>query len=828
MPTGGTAKQTDRQQAGCVFEKASVDRLRETVKPNTISRSKEPSLMAGNKVTSCARPRAVGLSIRLLVLAALILLVLSPAMKTGYVSDDLTNSLTPGMLKVDGHSLVGYLWEVNWGLALQGRFFPLQLAEIATVFCLIPNLSLYKVFVILTVVTNVLLFFALVRQVSRNAEFALFTSVLMLGLFQMRAYYDPILSFAGVQQFIFATFVASLMTLQHYLEIMRRRWLVASALAYLVVLLTYEATYPFFLIHFLMICHGRRGWKQRLATTLPFAGLAGACVLTTVVLRVLYMPENHLYRVSTNVPAFFTTLLWQTSAALPLSYFLTDPASLFPAPWRLGALARFVRSASGLLIFAGVLTGAYLSLRRGPAGGGQPLAHRTRLLLLLGLGFLVLPALLVSTSVRYQNEIAPGKGYIPVYIESYGVALLLSAAVWPALVQRSGGSLRLPRAQLLISCVAAVVAALTFQANVRVAEAITKPPGSPGFNPGAGAVLGCYHRQRLNLEAASHAGLLDEVPDRSIVYLANEYHWWYERHHAPSFFAMHASKRLRTIPLNDTFYPDAPPTRESLLAMPGPTQPFLVRDVALNETAGYVVLSLYPASGGERRSSRDESDGSGRGLRLFVRHPKLFADGPIPAVVLVGNRWTSAAQAAGTESAQRFVRRARELTILKRGPDWAVVSLGAEASRIDPDSLSVLFGPVAADWGGGFYPSETGRQGWWRWCSQSGVLTLHNTTESPRTVRISMLLQANRGAPLVLDGDLFHAEVDPRSAPVRFERELTLVPGSHPILISTEAPPYKIPPEIPRTLRFRMINFTLQDKGCSKAEGRPRVARLAK
>jgi hypothetical protein len=83
-----------------------------------------------------------------------------------------------------------------------GRFFPLQLAEIRCVFYLIPNLTLYKAFVILTVVANLAFFFGFVWQVSKRVDFAAFTSVLTLGLFQFRAFCDPFISFAGIQQFI--------------------------------------------------------------------------------------------------------------------------------------------------------------------------------------------------------------------------------------------------------------------------------------------------------------------------------------------------------------------------------------------------------------------------------------------------------------------------------------------------------------------------------------------------------------------------------------------------------------------------------------------------
>jgi hypothetical protein len=175
----------------------------------------------------------------------------------------------------------------GWNAIMLGRFFPFQTAEIWTVFALLPNLTCYKLFVVSTVVANVILFAGFVWYVTRDADFAAIATFLMPGLFQFRAFYDPILSFAGVQQFIFGMILISLISLQRSLETGRRRWLAGSIVAYLIALLTYEATYPFFALHFLIIARYRRCWKGRLATTLPFAGVAGIFLLTTVVVRAL-------------------------------------------------------------------------------------------------------------------------------------------------------------------------------------------------------------------------------------------------------------------------------------------------------------------------------------------------------------------------------------------------------------------------------------------------------------------------------------------------------------------------------------------------------------
>jgi hypothetical protein len=73
----------------------------------------EHRFMTTNGVCFEDKPGTVALSFRLLFLAGLTALFLSPTVKTGYVADGITNSLTPGMLKLSGSSLIGAVWSVN-------------------------------------------------------------------------------------------------------------------------------------------------------------------------------------------------------------------------------------------------------------------------------------------------------------------------------------------------------------------------------------------------------------------------------------------------------------------------------------------------------------------------------------------------------------------------------------------------------------------------------------------------------------------------------------------------------------------------------------------
>jgi hypothetical protein len=251
-----------------------------------------------------------------------------------------------------------------------------------------------------------------------------------------------------------------------------------------------------------------------------------------------------------------------------------------------------------------------------------------------------------------------------------------------------------------------------------------------------------------------------------------------------------------------------------------------------------VVLSHYRAESGEEPLLPHEDNGRGE-LKVFVRHPRLFAYGTTPALVLLGRGFRLPAEAQESKPVPEFVRWGRDLTILKSGADWVLVSLRSDVGRVDPDSLKVAIGPiqpewedegsVTADWSDGFYPLEIGPRARerWRWGSRRGVLTLNNRAEVPRKITISMLLQGKGDAPVVFAGDSLTAEVNPGVNPVRFERELTLSPGFHRISISTEASAFTVAPQDSRALYFRVINFSVQDKDGVKVDSSARADRPA-
>jgi hypothetical protein len=210
---------------------------------------------------------------------------------------------------------------------------------------------------------------------------------------------------------------------------------------------------------------------------------------------------------------------------------------------------------------------------------------------------------------------------------------------------------------------------MSYRVNCHVADRFSAPPGSSLYH-GVAAVHGAsYHSQRLNLESALDAGLMDEAADGSILQLANVYPLWHDAPQARFFYAKHTKKRFRvtlpTVPI--------PPTARF--------RAFRIRDFAFDERSGFVVLSHAGAAASE----------TGQEIRIFVRHPSLLAEGGVAAFRVEVEPKGIAARTAGPAIGSAGYG----LSLIRSGSDWRLFSLKNADGKLAPDSLHVVFGEKA-------------------------------------------------------------------------------------------------------------------------------------
>jgi len=358
---------------------------------------------------------------------------LSPMLKSGYISDDSLNSLTKGYL-LDTHQTLPEMtyYHINAWVHNEGRFFPLAWYGYS-LFSVIDNLFLYKISILIVVIINILIFGYFIKTVTNSWSVTLLSILLPPLFFQYRLYHDPILSFSWLQQIVFLYTFVSLILLVYYLQNGKRFFLILSSFVYLLSLLTYEITYPFFIFHFLIIYFYGTSKKyiDNVIILLPFILLSFLSAMVSMSLRV-YCGIPLSGGTSTYVPNFeiktyFITLMKQTYAAFPLSYFSVDPDLIFQTSF--DYLTNYL-SIWHILIGVGYFSLFFLALNNLNL---KKLDEKCiRGLLFLGFSLLILPGALMSLSPKYQNELSWGIGYLPVYHSYFGLAMILIAIVYMA------------------------------------------------------------------------------------------------------------------------------------------------------------------------------------------------------------------------------------------------------------------------------------------------------------------------------------------------------------------------------------------------------------
>jgi len=261
----------------------------------------------------------------------------------------------------------------------------------------------------------------------------------------------------------------------------------------------------------------------------------------------------------------------------------------------------------------------------------------------LGMALWFLPALLVCSTFEYQSQIRWGLPQISVYIEYYGVGLIVASAIAWGVVRLASTKGWLVLYTGIVSVLLAGALAMTDQANRQVTHHLSRG----------------WHDERLNLEAALKVGLAEEIPDHSTLILQHRYSWWHD-FYACYFYYQHAGKKLHFtwIPRAS---PDLSPDRAIAIGLPVAGLPngrvFVLLDGVRDSHSGYVLLGPWDAPAA---ISAGASGTATIAVRLFVHGRSKATTCPKGALALVS-----------PGSAKREFSTA-DLKLLRQGDDWAL------------------------------------------------------------------------------------------------------------------------------------------------------------
>ncbi|MBF0555364.1 MAG: LamG domain-containing protein [Nitrospirae bacterium] len=448
----------------------------------------------------------------IMFILAYIVITLSPLLNAGFYDDDQASSYVRGTLVSKGMqlNLSSYLADyINFSIdgnkywiKETGRFFPLSAFPGTLPFYIFysqDTVIFLNILKILSLCLNILLYGYLIWLITKSEMLSLLSMLLIPVFFQFRVYHDPILSYPFLLSFVLLYALLSLISLQQYLVKGKIYYLVLSMLLYLAGCLTYEISYLFFILHFILIYFQINNLKMALKQTSPF-------IIIVIFLGILSLFLRHnaphilgQYTINLNFYLYFKTFMNQTLSSLPMSYII------FTLPNRIHHIAYItvnynpIRSVISSVLFVVLLYMLFTKLSL------KDVEHK--FLIIFGSVLCFIPGLMIAASPKFQSEVTLGKGYLPVYIQYYGMLLLLTGAVlWLSKTLYLQKNRYLKHVLVIIL---AIVNFLNIQTNAAVIEV---------FNGSPQSLMG---NSRMLFEHALKDDILANVPDGAMILSTN-------------------------------------------------------------------------------------------------------------------------------------------------------------------------------------------------------------------------------------------------------------------------------------------------------------------
>lgn len=437
-------------------------------------------------------------------------LVLAPMLRGAYYWDDAINATVYGAEKFNGLPL----WRDI--LTFMHRYLELGRINVLSFYYYfyfyLPNPFLYKSLILLTILVNQWLFGKTVRTLTGSERAGHLAMMLVLLSFQMRPFQDPLNGFYSLMQVILTELLLMTLFLIRYLRDGNRRGLILSVTMFALGLLTYEVMFPFLLMVPVLVWFETRDVKKSVQLTLPFLLVWIAAIVGVAFVRSRFLVGDTYSGVAFSIDplAILRTYVNQTMASLPMSFHVLRGS--VPVMGRQEAIGRGLTFAPlGLLRALTmtdwallILSAAFLlRLFSRLVPGEKP--YHIGILFGLGASLWLLQGVTIALSERYQVQLIPGIGYLPVYLGYYGAAAILTAL---SLLFTRAVRLREMRYRWFVKAgvaVFTVLLAVLLEDNRKILSLLDAQylaPRQPG-------------------QAALEAGIFDFLPDGSTVLTTN-------------------------------------------------------------------------------------------------------------------------------------------------------------------------------------------------------------------------------------------------------------------------------------------------------------------
>lgn len=687
---------------------------------------------------------------------------------TGFYFDDTYNSQTSGYLKYNNISNFEHTKTIATNWFEHGRIIPGIFYGYSFWIGPFKSLNTYKIILIIANLISIILFGFILKKITKSNNIFWLSLILLPIFFQFREYPDPTTSFGPLLQLIWIKFSLSIIFFIKYLEENKEKYFWISIILYTIMLLMfYEITYILFPIIIFLSFIQKKDIKYIFKKSFPFVLLSILFILISFYVLAISKTNTHYpgSTINLNFSLIFSTFIKQLYSSIPGIYFFYNQTPF-----------KFINKLDYFYIFS-IFIATFILLKKTKI-------KKIENILVLGLLLLVIPAIPIALSLKYQQELRFSIGYLPVFIEFFGAfCILISLFLLISKIKIKPIKIFLI---ILISLTTSYFAFINIENNKVVTEELN----------------GFYKYPRYLLEQGIKSDLLKDTKEYSILISLTENPW-----DNSSFYLMNTNRKIDVKYISDLVQQEKIYKEIDNLKLieSSNNYPYVIGYQLSNKNIGSVFIGKPTKI--IFNSQKNEFD-------LLINNTKIF---------ILGNKDYKYISYKAYNNNQVS-------EIIKEIPinDFDNKTILEISETIDPKTIflktnyiqnpnintknheSIFLDGVEFKWDNGFSGLEQLNNNNWRWCSNSGKLKIINFNQNSKKIKISTSINSGYESESNLQININNQEkinLKINNHPLEFSKTFYIKPGITTIEFNSNAPKINTGND-PRDLRFRIDNFS--------------------
>ncbi|MFH1899659.1 MAG: hypothetical protein ABIJ83_00085 [Patescibacteria group bacterium] len=415
-------------------------------------------------------------------------------------------------------------------------------------------------------------------------------------------------------------------------------------------------------------------------------------------------------------------------------------------------------------------------------------------LIVIGLLIVFIPALPIALSLRYQLEVAWGRGYLPVYMQYFGGGLFFLGIIISIFNKIKVNFLKIFLIGIF-SLSLGLIAFINLQNNKIVIEDL-----NAGFK---------YPRDII--EKALVNNLLASVKEGSTILSLNGGPWDND-----AYYYSFTDKKISILTPDKYF--ETKNLNDNLITKKNTSNLYILSYQAINKDLGFAFLGkineIYydPIS----KASVQNVDN----VKIFIHKNKVY---DYIKCMVYPTENSSRKKAVRVETIKL-----EDLEPVSKSNDDEVYNLVLNNRVVDFDSIKLvnahnesemlannitLFSRLPIDgyaffWEGDFSGLENNEKESWRWSGKKGILKIINIDKYNKNILINMHIKTGyeKNADLTIENTNFIEQIKINNIPILYTRSVSLSPGKNYFIFQSDAKKINAPAD-PRDLRFKISDF---------------------